>query len=207
MRIGVQRDPPAARSPPSPCAGAAPRATTIDVLPPLGHFTTAFDAGPDPALRRDRRRLRHHAGALAGRDGARHRAGAAGSPLLYGNRAAGTRDVRRGAGRPEGPLPRPAARGARALPRAAARRALLSGRIDAARLRDDPRHAGLLEAGTVDEWFLCGPYGMVLDAQARAGRARACRDASCTPNCSTSTSRRRRRGVRAVDRDGAARRR
>jgi ring-1,2-phenylacetyl-CoA epoxidase subunit PaaE len=41
--------------------------------------------------------------------------------------------------------------------------ALLSGRLDAARL------AGILtnlvDASTVDEWFLCGPYGLVLDAK------------------------------------------
>ena len=40
---------------------------------------------------------------------------------------------------------------------------LLSGRLDAARL------AGILtnlvDASTVDEWFLCGPYGLVLDAK------------------------------------------
>ena len=45
--------------------------------------------------------------------------------VFYGNRYARTRDVRRGAGRPEGPLAGPAARGARALPRAGRGRAAL----------------------------------------------------------------------------------
>ena len=42
--------------------------------------------------------------------------------------------------------------------------ALLSGRLDADRLARHPRH-GWSPASTVDEWFLCGPYGMVLDAK------------------------------------------
>jgi ring-1,2-phenylacetyl-CoA epoxidase subunit PaaE len=43
--------------------------------------------------------------------------------------------------------------------------ALLSGRLDAARLRAILDRPELLNASTVDEWFLCGPYGMVLDAK------------------------------------------
>ena len=49
---------------------------------------------------------------------------------------------------------------------------LLSGRIDAdrlARLLDT-----IVPGDAIDEWFLCGPYGMVVDAQAvLAGRGRA----------------------------------
>jgi ring-1,2-phenylacetyl-CoA epoxidase subunit PaaE len=47
---------------------------------------------------------------------------------------------------------------------------LLSGRLDEARLTR--LLDALLPADSVDEWFLCGPYGMVLGAQAvLSGRA------------------------------------
>ena len=42
--------------------------------------------------------------------------------------------------------------------------ALLSGRLDADRLRAI-LDSGLLDVASVDEWFLCGPYGLVVDAQ------------------------------------------
>jgi ring-1,2-phenylacetyl-CoA epoxidase subunit PaaE len=42
--------------------------------------------------------------------------------------------------------------------------ALLSGRIDGDRLRAI-LDSGLIDSSTVDEWFLCGPYGMVIEAQ------------------------------------------
>jgi ring-1,2-phenylacetyl-CoA epoxidase subunit PaaE len=42
--------------------------------------------------------------------------------------------------------------------------ALLSGRLDATRLRAI-FEAGLVDRGSVDEWFLCGPYGLVTDAR------------------------------------------
>jgi ring-1,2-phenylacetyl-CoA epoxidase subunit PaaE len=41
--------------------------------------------------------------------------------------------------------------------------ALLSGRLDEARLRT--LLDTLVDPSTVDEWFLCGPYGMVTDAR------------------------------------------
>jgi ring-1,2-phenylacetyl-CoA epoxidase subunit PaaE len=41
---------------------------------------------------------------------------------------------------------------------------LLYGRLDADRLRR--LFDSLVDPSTVDEWFLCGPYGMVLDAKA-----------------------------------------
>ncbi|MDT5027871.1 MAG: ring,2-phenylacetyl-CoA epoxidase subunit PaaE, partial [Micromonosporaceae bacterium] len=43
--------------------------------------------------------------------------------------------------------------------------AMLSGRLDAQRLRHI-LDSGLVDPVSVDEWFLCGPYGMVVDAQA-----------------------------------------
>jgi ring-1,2-phenylacetyl-CoA epoxidase subunit PaaE len=43
--------------------------------------------------------------------------------------------------------------------------AMLSGRLDAQRLRHI-LDSGLVDPASVDEWFLCGPYGMVVDARA-----------------------------------------
>src|SRR5690606_24241977 len=40
--------------------------------------------------------------------------------------------------------------------------ALLSGRVDADRMRAI-LDTGLIDVSLVDEWFLCGPYGMVMD--------------------------------------------
>jgi ring-1,2-phenylacetyl-CoA epoxidase subunit PaaE len=45
---------------------------------------------------------------------------------------------------------------------------LLSGRLDADRLTRIFESV-LVDAATVDEWFLCGPYGLVLDAKAVLG--------------------------------------
>src|SRR5262249_48819358 len=45
--------------------------------------------------------------------------------------------------------------------------ALLSGRLDAPRLSGIL--AALVDPSTVDEWFLCGPYGMVGDARGVLG--------------------------------------
>ena len=49
------------------------------------------------------------------------------------------------------------------LSREAQESALLSGRLDEQRV--GAILDTLLPAGTVDEWFLCGPHGMVLDAR------------------------------------------
>ena len=70
--------------------------------------------------------------------------------------------------------------------------ALLSGRLDADAARRAHRGAG--RRGPVDEWFLCGPYGMVR-ARARSPSG-ACRRRPSTSNCSTSTQPRRRRASR-----------
>jgi ring-1,2-phenylacetyl-CoA epoxidase subunit PaaE len=50
---------------------------------------------------------------------------------------------------------------------------LLSGRIDAERL--GRLFDALLDSSTVDEWFLCGPYGLVTVRPRRARRARRAR--------------------------------
>ena len=47
---------------------------------------------------------------------------------------------------------------------------LFSGRLDADRLRR--LLPALCDVASVDHWWLCGPYGMVTDAMARARRAR-----------------------------------
>ena len=154
----------AARSP-SYAATALRAGDAVEVLPPLGHFTTGV---------RRRTAARHYAAIAAGSGitpvlslvaTALAVEPASRFTLVYGNRHAPQRHVRRGAGRPQGPLPGPAAPGARALPRAAASPTLLSGRLDADRLRAAARH-GSSTGDAVDEWFLCGPYGMVLDARA-----------------------------------------
>jgi ring-1,2-phenylacetyl-CoA epoxidase subunit PaaE len=43
---------------------------------------------------------------------------------------------------------------------------LLSGRVDADRFGRLIGADGLLDADDIDEWFLCGPYGMVIDVRA-----------------------------------------
>lgn len=133
----------------------------IEVMPPLGHFTTALDPT----------RARRYAGIVAGSGVTPVLSLAAAAlsvergstfTLLYGNRyvrsvmfadeLADLKDrwpdrlqvVHVLSGEPGGSE-------------------LLSGRIDADRL---PRLLDTFVPGEVDEWFLCGPYDMVLDARA-----------------------------------------
>ncbi len=102
----------------------------IDVMTPEGRFFTPLVAGAREALRRLRRRQRHHAGAVADPHDARARAEVALHARLR-QPPPDLGDVPRGARGPEGPLPdalravqRVLARGAghRALQRAARRR-------------------------------------------------------------------------------------
>ncbi|HZN20135.1 MAG TPA: 2Fe-2S iron-sulfur cluster-binding protein, partial [Micromonosporaceae bacterium] len=134
---------------------------TVEVMPPLGHFTTAFD----PA------RVRHYAAIAAGsgitpvlsllatalgtEPGSRF-------TLLYGNRyARSVMFVEELADLKD----RYPARlhVVHVLSREPQEAELLSGRLDARRLRRVLDT--LLPAETVDEWFLCGPYAMVVDAR------------------------------------------
>lgn len=133
----------------------------IDVLPPLGHFTTAFD----PSRRR-------HYGALAAGSGITPvlsllATGLTTEPdsrftLILGNRSANTvmfaDEIADLKDRHPTRL-----QVVHVLSRETQEAELLSGRIDAARF------ARLLDTvvpgALVDEWFLCGPYGLVTSAR------------------------------------------
>jgi ring-1,2-phenylacetyl-CoA epoxidase subunit PaaE len=140
----------------------------VEVLPPLGHFTTDFD----PA------RARHYAAVAAG-SGITPvlsllATALAAEPesrftLLFGNRYARsvmfTEELADLKDRYPDRL-----HVVHVLSREPQDAELLSGRIDAERL--GRLLDGLLPVDTVDEWFLCGPYGMVMDARAvLAGRS------------------------------------
>jgi ring-1,2-phenylacetyl-CoA epoxidase subunit PaaE len=143
---------------------------TIEVLPPLGHFTTPFD----PA------RARHYA-AIAARSGitpvlsliatALATEPASRFTLLYGNRRAASVMFAEELADLKDRYPQ-RLHVVHVLSREAQMSELLSGRVDADRLR--AILASTLVDPVVDEWFLCGPYGMVVDAQgvlAEAGRS------------------------------------
>jgi ring-1,2-phenylacetyl-CoA epoxidase subunit PaaE len=133
----------------------------VEVLPPLGHFTTALD--PD--------RARRYVGIVAG-SGITPVLSLVATALsvepgshftvLYGNRYA--RSVMFAEELADLKDRWPARlQVVHVLSREPGDAALLSGRIDAERL---PRLLDAFVPGPVDEWFLCGPYGMVLDARA-----------------------------------------
>jgi ring-1,2-phenylacetyl-CoA epoxidase subunit PaaE len=141
----------------------------VEVLPPLGHFTTAFDAG----------RARHYAAIVAGSGitpvlslaaTALATEPASRFTLLYGNRYARSvmfaeelADLK----------DRYASRlhVVHVLSREPQDAELLSGRLDGAKL--ERLLDVLVPVDSVDEWFLCGPYGMVLDAKAVIGSTKA----------------------------------
>jgi len=136
---------------------------TIDVMPPLGHFTTAFDAG----------RARHYAAVAAG-SGITPILSLIATALLveprstvtlvYGNRFARSvmfaEELADLKDRYPGRL-----HIVHVLSREPQDADLLSGRVDAERFTRLISAAGMIDAGTVDEWFLCGPYGMVMDVR------------------------------------------
>jgi ring-1,2-phenylacetyl-CoA epoxidase subunit PaaE len=137
----------------------------VEVLPPLGHFTTDFQAS----------RRRHYAAVVAGSGitpvlalaaTALHVEPSSRFSIVYGNRTASSvmfaeelADLK----------DRHPARLhlVHVLSREPQEAELLSGRLDADRLTRVL--AALLPPSEVDEWFLCGPYGMVLDAKAVLG--------------------------------------
>jgi ring-1,2-phenylacetyl-CoA epoxidase subunit PaaE len=137
----------------------------VDVLPPLGHFTTAFDPS----------RARHYTALVAG-SGITPvlslvATALAAEPesrftLVYGNRYA--RSVMFAEELADLKDRYPARlHVVHVLSREPQDAELLSGRIDAGRL--ERLLDSLVPADSVDEWFLCGPYGMVIDAKTVLG--------------------------------------
>jgi ring-1,2-phenylacetyl-CoA epoxidase subunit PaaE len=159
LRIGVKEVPGGAFS--SFAVRALRTGDTVDVLPPLGHFTTAF--APD--------RARRYAAVAAGSgitpvlsliatglavETRSH------FTLVYGNRT--VRSVMFAEDLADLKDRYPARLHLiHVLSREPGEAPLLSGRIDADRMH---RLLGtLVDAEQVDEWFLCGPFGMVADVR------------------------------------------
>lgn len=160
LRIGVREVPGGAFS--AYACGALRGGDTVEVLPPLGHFTTAF--APD--------RVRRYGAVVAGSGitpvlalvaTALAVEPASTFTLVYGNRTANTVMFAEELADLKDRYPT-RLHLVHVLSREMGESALLSGRIDAdrlTRLLDTivPGHA-------IEEWFLCGPYGMVVDARA-----------------------------------------
>ncbi len=135
---------------------------TVEVLPPLGHFTTDFT--PE--------RTRHYAAIVAG-SGITPVLSLVATALetepdsrftvVYGNRRAATVMFADELADLKDRYPQ-RLHLVHVLSREPRASALLSGRIDGDRLRAILA-SGLLDGSSVDEWFLCGPYGMVVEAQ------------------------------------------
>jgi ring-1,2-phenylacetyl-CoA epoxidase subunit PaaE len=134
---------------------------TVDVLPPLGQFTTAFDPG----------RARHYGAVVAG-SGITPVLGlvatglaveaASTFTLVYGNRTvASVMFVDELADLKDRYPVR--LHLVHVLSREPGAAPLLSGRIDADRLTR--LLASVVPAERIDEWFICGPYGMVTEAR------------------------------------------
>lgn len=159
LRIGVKRLPGGAFS--SYALDRLRVGDTLDVMTPTGRFGTALD----PA------RTRHY-GAIAAGSGiapilsivatALEVEPASTVTLLYGNRSVGSIMFTEELGDLKNRYPERLAV-VHVLSREAHEVDLFSGRIDAERL---PRLLdAVAPAGTVDEWFLCGPLGMVEQAR------------------------------------------
>jgi ring-1,2-phenylacetyl-CoA epoxidase subunit PaaE len=159
FRIGVRQIPGGAFS---TFAGKALRpGDAVEVLPPLGHFTTAFD----PARRR-------RYGAIAAGSGitpvlsllatALSAEPASTFTLLYGNRYARSVMFAEELADLKDRYPT-RLHVVHVLSREPQEAHLLSGRLDADRLGE--LFDTLVPADRIDEWFLCGPYGMVTGAR------------------------------------------
>ncbi|HEX8630702.1 MAG TPA: 1,2-phenylacetyl-CoA epoxidase subunit PaaE [Catenuloplanes sp.] len=159
LRVAVKEVPGGAFS--SFAVRALKAGDAVDVLPPMGTFTTAFDPG----------RARRYAAVAAGSGitpvlalvaTALAVEPASTFTLVYGNRRAADVMFADELADLKDRYPT-RLRVLHVLSREAGVAPLLSGRVDAermGRLLDT-----LLPAEGVDEWFLCGPYGMVTDAQ------------------------------------------
>ncbi|MFI7426140.1 1,2-phenylacetyl-CoA epoxidase subunit PaaE [Micromonospora sp. NPDC049836] len=165
LRIGVREVPGGAFS--AYACGALRGGDTVEVLPPLGHFTTAF--APD--------RARRYGAVVAGSGitpvlalvaTALAVEPASTFTLVYGNRTANTVMFAEELADLKDRYPT-RLHLVHVLSREMGESALLSGRIDADRLT---RLLDTIVPGdAIEEWFLCGPYGMVVDAKAvLAGR-------------------------------------
>jgi ring-1,2-phenylacetyl-CoA epoxidase subunit PaaE len=158
LRVGIKQVPGGAFS---TFAQRLREGDEIEVLPPLGHFTSPFEAS----------RRRHYAAVVAGSGitpvlslVATALATEPGSrfTLLYGNRYARSVMFAEELSDLKDRYPS-RLHLVHVLSREPQEAELLSGRLDAqrvGRLLDT-----VLPAATVDEWFLCGPYGMVVDAK------------------------------------------
>ncbi|HEY0697952.1 MAG TPA: 1,2-phenylacetyl-CoA epoxidase subunit PaaE [Micromonospora sp.] len=159
LRIGVREVPGGAFS--SFACAALRAGDAVDTMPPLGHFTTAFDPG----------RMRHY-GAVAAGSGitpilslvatALAVEPASTFTLVYGNRTARTVMFTEELADLKDRYP------ARlhlvhVLSREPGESPLLSGRVDADRL--GRLLDSVVPGEQIAEWFLCGPYGMVTDAR------------------------------------------
>jgi ring-1,2-phenylacetyl-CoA epoxidase subunit PaaE len=160
LRIGVRLVPGGAFS--AFATSALRTGDTVDVLPPLGHFTTALD----PARRR------HYLAVAAGSGitpvlclvaTALSTEPASRFTVLYGNRYARSVMFTEELSDLKDRYPT-RLHLVHVLSREPRDATLLSGRLDADRLR--ALLDTLVDGSTVDEWFLCGPYGMVTDARA-----------------------------------------
>ncbi|SBT63143.1 ring-1,2-phenylacetyl-CoA epoxidase subunit PaaE [Micromonospora sediminicola] len=165
LRIGVREVPGGAFS--AYACGALRGGDTVDVLPPLGHFTSAF--APD--------RVRRYGAVVAG-SGITPVLGLAATALavepgstftlVYGNRTANTVMFAEELADLKDRYPT-RLHLVHVLSREMGESALLSGRIDADRLTR--LLDSVVPGDEIEEWFLCGPYGMVVDAKAvLAGR-------------------------------------
>ncbi|MEW2473061.1 1,2-phenylacetyl-CoA epoxidase subunit PaaE [Micromonospora gifhornensis] len=165
LRIGVREIPGGAFS--SYACGALRSGDTVEVLPPLGHFTTAF--APD--------RVRRYGAVVAGSGitpvlslvaTALAVEPASTFTLVYGNRTANSVMFAEELADLKDRYPT-RLHLVHVLSREQGESPLLSGRIDAERLG---RLLDTIVPGDViEEWFLCGPYGLVVDArEVLAGR-------------------------------------
>ncbi|MEO3776086.1 1,2-phenylacetyl-CoA epoxidase subunit PaaE [Micromonospora sp. B11E3] len=160
LRIGVREIPGGAFS--AYACRALRGGDTVEVLPPLGNFTTAF--APD--------RVRHYGAVVAGSGvtpvlslvaTALAVEPASTFTLVYGNRTANSVMFAEELADLKDRYPT-RMHLVHVLSREMGESPLLSGRIDADRLT---RLLDTIVPGdAIGEWFLCGPYGMVVDARA-----------------------------------------
>jgi ring-1,2-phenylacetyl-CoA epoxidase subunit PaaE len=134
----------------------------VDVLPPLGHFTTAFDAV----------RARHYAAIAAGSGitpvlslvaTALTTEPASRFTLVYANRTSASVMFADEVADLKDRFP-DRLQVVHVLSREPGSSALLSGRLDRERLLA-LLGSPLIDTAGIDEWFLCGPYGLVVTAQ------------------------------------------